>query len=244
MAGHSKWANIQHRKKAQDKKKGKLFTLLIREITVAARYGTDKHTNPRLRLAVEKALAANITKESIQRAIQRAQGKGTSAEVIETNYEGYAPHGVALIVACITENRNRTVADLRYIFSRYGGSLTTNGAVSYLFESKGLITLEKVKNEEDVFEIALQLGGEDIHFCPDNTTLIITAPKVLFQMKSDLEDRGLACTGCEMILQPINLIELTDEQTQSVQKVIHELEDIDDVKNVYSNASFHSSPAT
>ena len=244
MAGHSKWANIQHRKKAQDQKKGKLFTLLIREITVAARLEANRHTNPRLRWAIEKALSANIAKERIERAIQRAQGKGTSAEVIKINYEGYAPHGIALIIACITENRNRTVADLRYIFNRFGGSLTTNGSVSHLFESKGLITLEKIEKEEDVFDIALQIGVVDIHFFPNNTALITTTPKALFQTKSDLQNLGLACTGCEISIQPINLIELTDEQTKSVRKVIHGLENIGDVQNVCSNASLHHSHTT
>jgi len=175
MAGHSKWANIQHRKGAQDARRGKLFTKLIREVSVAARIGgTDPAANPRLRLAIDKALAGNVPKDTIERAIKRASGDQEGANIEEVRYEGYGPGGVAVMVECMTDNRNRTVADVRHAFSRFGGNLGTDGSVAYLFSKVGQISFPAEADEDRIMEIALEAGAEDVVENEDGSVDVLT----------------------------------------------------------------------
>jgi YebC/PmpR family DNA-binding regulatory protein len=238
MAGHSKWANIQHRKSAQDAKRGKLFTKLIRELTTAARSGgADPATNPRLRTAIDKALAANMTRDTIERATKRGAG-GTDADNYEAvRYEGYGPGGVAVMVDCLTDNRNRTVGEVRHLFSKRGGNLGTDGSVAYLFEARGSIVLPADVSEERAFDLALEAGADDVLVQDDNIELL-TASDRLHEVREALLALGVTPQSAELVERPTTSVQLDAEQTLQVIKLLDALEDLDDVQRVHSNAEF------
>lgn len=239
MAGHSKWANIQHRKGAQDKKRGKLFTKLIREITVAARMGGgDINANPRLRLAVDKALTANMTRDTIDRAIKRGAGGLEGENVEEVRYEGYGPSGVAVMVECLTDNRNRTVAEVRHAFTKCGGNLGTDGSVAYLFTKKGVLTFAPGADEDRIMEIALNASAEDVTTNDDGSIDVTTQPEDFNTLKSAMLAEKLEPAQADISMQPANYIMLDAENAARMEKLIDMLEDLDDVQNVYSNADF------
>lgn len=239
MAGHSKWANIQHRKNAQDAKRGKLFTKLIREITVAARQGgSDPETNPRLRLATDKALGANMTRDTIERAAKRGAGESDGDNVEEIRYEGYGPGGAAVLVDCMTDNRNRTVAEVRHAFSKMGGNLGTDGSVAYLFQNKGVIRFAPGLDEETVMEAALEGGAEDVQVEDDGAIEVITEPDTYQDVRQALLDRGMEPENAEVTWRPDTLAPLDAETAESVLKLLDMLDDLDDVQNVFTNADF------
>ncbi len=239
MAGHSKWANIQHRKGAQDAKRGKLFTRLIREITTAARRGDPNPAdNPRLRLAMDRALTANMTRETIERAIKRGSGEVGGDDYEEIRYEGYAPGGVAVIVDCMSDNRNRTVGEVRYAFSRNGGNLGADGSVSYLFHKCGVLGFPAGTGEDKVMEAALEAGAEDVVTNEDGVIEVLTDPDAFHKIKDVIEKRGLKPESAEVTLRASNSIQLDREQAESVMKLLEALEGLDDVQTVYSNADF------
>ncbi|MFM2321970.1 MAG: hypothetical protein RLZZ225_123 [Pseudomonadota bacterium] len=236
MAGHSKWANIQHRKNKQDAKRGKLFTKLIREITVAARIGgADLNSNPRLRLAVDKALAANMTRETIERATKRGAGGLDGAQMEEIRYEGYGPKGVAVLVDTLTDNRNRTVAEIRHAFSKCGGNLGTTGSVAYLFSKKGLITFPPGSEEERILEIALEANAEDVITYPDQSIDVFVSESQLAKLKTIYQAKNLTIAHSEVTWLASTQVELSDEDQIKLENLIDMLEDLDDVQNVYSN---------
>ncbi len=237
MAGHSKWANIKHRKAAMDAKRGQLFSRLTRELIVAAREGgPDPETNLRLRLAIERARAANMPKENIERAIRRGAGLEKGAEQFEELiYEGYGPHGVALLVRVLTDNRNRTVAELRRIFSRHGGSLAESGAVMWNFEKKGYIAIRpNGYDPEKIFELAIEAGAEDVEISEDLVE-IYTAPEDLQAVRQAMLQAGLTIDNAELTLRPKTRVTLDDHATMSVMSLVDALEELDDVQQVYSN---------
>ncbi len=238
MAGHSKWANIQHRKNAQDARRGKVFTKVIREIAVAARSGGgDPATNPRLRAAIDKGLAANMSKDSIERAIKKATGELEGASYEEIRYEGYAPGGVAVIVDCLTDNRTRTVADVRHAFTKFGGNLGTDGSVAYLFRKQGVISFAPGADEDAIMEAALDAGADDVVSYPDDRSVdVLAAPDAFPAVKDTLVKRGLAPAQAEITLRADNDVAVAGEQARTVVKLLEWLEDLDDVQNVYSNA--------
>ncbi len=242
MAGHSKWANIQHRKNAQDAKRGKIFTKLIREITTASRTaGPDVASNPRLRLAVDKALSSNMTRDTIDRAIKKGSGALDSEAMVEVRYEGYGPGGVAVMVDCLTDNKNRTVAEVRHGFTKHGGNLGTDGSVGYLFSKQGLIIFDAVTNsnldENLLMDLAIEAGADDVIVSPDGTIEVITNPDSYEQVKKSLVDQKLNPSSSEITLVASTDCPLTDLETaQKLLKMVDMLEDCDDVQNVYTNA--------
>jgi YebC/PmpR family DNA-binding regulatory protein len=237
MAGHSKWANIQHRKGAQDAKRGKLFTKLIREITIAARLGGgDPAANPRLRAAIDKALAGNMTKDTIERAVKRGSGANDGDNYEEVRYEGYGVGGIAVMVDCLTDNRNRTVAEVRHAFSKRGGNLGTTGSVSYLFEKKGIITFPAGSDEEQIMEIALEAGAQDVVQNEDNSIDVITAPDDFYAVKEAMETAKLIPSQAEVTMQAATNIALDFDNAKKMLGLLDMLEDLDDVQQVYSNA--------
>ena len=238
MAGHSKWANIQHRKGKQDAARGKIFTKLVREIHVATRTGgADADGNPRLRLAIDKAVAASMPKDNIERAIKKASGDLEGVSYEELRYEGYAPGGVAVIVDCMTDNKNRTVADVRHAFSKFGGNLGTDGSVAYQFQKLGVLSFAPGVDEEKVMEVALEAGAEDVRsFDEDNSVEVITTPEDFDAVCAAMEAAGLKPDDAEVTMRAENDISLEDEQAQTVAKFLDWLEEMDDVQNVYSNA--------
>jgi len=237
MAGHSKWANIQHRKGAQDKKRGKIFTKLIREIATAARLGgPDMAGNPRLRLAVEKARSASMPKDTIERAIKRATGEGGDQAYEAVRYEGYGPGGVAVMVDCLTDNRNRTVAEVRHIFSKYGGNLGAEGSVAYLFNQVGLLIYPPGTDEERLMEAALEAGAEDVVTNDDGSIEVITDPAEFESVQSRLTEQGLAPAEAQVTQRAATSTPLSGETAQSMVRLLEALEDLDDVQTVYSNA--------
>ncbi|MBY8965176.1 MAG: YebC/PmpR family DNA-binding transcriptional regulator [Algiphilus sp.] len=242
MAGHSKWSNIQHRKNAQDKKRGAVFTKLVREITVAARLGGgDLEGNPRLRLAVDKALAVSMPKDNIERAIKRGSGQDDSANVQEIRYEGYAPGGIAIMVDCMTDNQNRTVADVRHAFSKHGGNLGADGSVAYLFSRQGVIqiALDGETTEEAVLEAALDAGAEDVVVDDEGSSVdVLTRPESFQAVRTALEQAGFPVAEADVTERPATTIEVGGEQAESVLKLLERLDDLEDVQNVYSNAVF------
>jgi len=239
MAGHSKWANIQHRKKRQDAKRGKLFTRLIREVSVAARDGGgDPDANPRLRLAMDKANAGNVPKDTIERAVKKASGESGDVRYEDTRYEGYAPGGVAVMVDCLTDNKNRTVAEVRHAFTKYGGNLGTDGSVAYLFNNLGVITFEPGANEEKIMEVALDLGAQDIVSNEDGSVDVLTTPEVFGVVREGMIAGGLEPAAAEVTMRPETEIELEGEPAEKLLKLIDALEELDDVQDVYSNADF------
>lgn len=239
MAGHSKWANIQHRKRAQDNKRGKVFTKLIREITSAARIGgSDSDSNPRLRLAVDKALSQNMTKDAIDRARKKGEGAGESDTLMEIRYEGYGPNGVAVMVDCITDNKNRTVSEVRHAFSKCGGQLGTDGSVAYLFSARGVLSFAPGSDENTIMEVALEAGAEDIIVNDDHSIDVYTTPSDFIAIKTTLAKVHLIPENAEVTMVASTEIELDEENTEKMMKLQDMLEDLDDVQDVYSNAIF------
>jgi len=237
MAGHSKWANIQHRKNAQDAKRGKLFTKLIREITVAARSGDpDPNANPRLRTAVDKALTANMTRDTIERAIKRGSGTIEGEHYEEVRYEGYGPGGAAVMVDCMTDNRNRTASDVRYAFSKYGGNLGTDGSVAYLFTKLGVLSYPAGSDEDVLIEIALEAGVQDVVSNDDGSVDVLTDPADFNRVKDAMLAAKFAPESAEVTLRASTSAVLDAEAAASMVKMLDVLEDLDDVQEVYSNA--------
>ena len=239
MAGHSKWANIKHRKAAQDAKRGKIFTKLIREITVAARTGgPDAASNPRLRDAVAKALGQNMTKDTVERAIKRGSGDADGDNYEEVRYEGYGPAGVAVMVECLTDNRNRTVAEVRHAFSKSGGNLGTDGSVAYLFSKIGMLSYPKGSDEEAIMEAALEAGAEDVVTNEDGSIDVTTSPEGFNAVREAMVAAGLEPEVAEVTMQPSTSVDLELEDAEKVMRLVDMLEDLDDVQNVYNNADF------
>lgn len=238
MAGHSKWANIKHRKAKEDAKRGKVFTKLIREITVAAQLGGGEVAdNPRLRAAVDKALSANMTKDTIQRAIDRGAGNSGADNVEELVYEGYGVGGVAVLVEVMTDNKNRTVAEVRHAFSKCGGNLGTDGSVAYLFTKRGQIIVA-AEDEDRVVEAALDAGALDVIALDDTSFDVATENHTVVDVKDALVAAGLDVIQADVALVPATMVDLDADSTPKVIKMIEMLEDLDDVQNVYSNANF------
>lgn len=237
MAGHSKWANIQHRKKAQDAKRGKIFTKLIREATVAARSGgADPATNPRLRLAMDRAFAANLPKDTLDRAIKRGAGLDESISFEQIRYEGYGPGGTAIMVDCMTDNRNRTVAEVRHAFNKHGGNLGTDGCVAYLFNEVGMLTFAPGSDEDRIMEVALEAGADDIINHDDGSLDVLTAPDTYQAVKDALEAAQLEPEEADVTMRSDVMIEVAGDDAVTTIKLLELLEDLDDVQSVYSNA--------
>lgn len=237
MAGHSKWANIKHRKEAQDKKRGSVWTKLVREVTVAARHGLpDPDANSRLRLAVDRALAQNVPKDTIERAIKRGAGGADTENYEEIRYEGYGPGGTAVMVDCLTDNRNRTAADVRHAFTKYGGNLGTDGSVSYLFVKQGILSFAPGVNEEALMEAALEAGAEDVASNEDGSLDVIATPESFPNVRKGLEAAGFATKQAEVTYTAGTMAALDLETAERFLKLVDALEDLDDVQQVYSNA--------
>lgn len=237
MAGHSKWANIQHRKGAQDKKRGKLFTRLIREITVAARMGGgDIAANPRLRLAVDKAKAQSMPKDNIDRAIKRGSGDLDGNDYQEIRYEGYGPGGTAVMVDCMTDNRNRTVADVRHAFAKFGGNLGADGSVNYLFNHVGQLTYPPGSDEDAITTAAIEAGAEDVVADTDGSIEVLTDPAEFESVRDAMIAAGFKPDDAELTMRAMTNAELGLDEASSMVKMLDMLEDLDDVQNVYSNA--------
>ncbi len=237
MAGHSKWANIKHKKAAQDAKRGKIFTRLIKEITVAARLGAgDLASNPRLRLAVDKAYEQNMPKDNVERAIKRGSGDLEGVNYEEIRYEGYGIAGAAVLVDCMTDNRVRTVADVRHAFTKYNGSLGTDGSVAFLFKHCGQLLFPPGTDEDKLMEAALEAGVEDIISNDDGSIEVITAPYEFAEIKTALEKAGFKAELAEVIMKPASDIVLNGDDAVKMQKLLDALENIDDVQEVYTTA--------
>lgn len=237
MAGHSKWANIKHRKAAQDAKRGKIFTKLIRELVVAAKEGGGlPEDNPRLRAAMDKALSANMKKDTIEKAIQRGVGGNEGDNYNELIYEGYGPNGVAILVECLTDNVNRTVSGVRAAFNKHNGNLGTNGSVAYLFEKKGQITFAEDADEELIIEQALEAGAEDVVSHDDGSVDVLTAVTDYLDVKQALLEAGLEPVNAEVAMIPATEVALDTESGRKVLKLLDALEDLDDTQNVFHNA--------
>ena len=237
MAGHSKWANIKHRKAAQDAKRGKLFTKLIRELTVSAREGgSDPDSNPRLRAAIDKALSNNMTRDTVERAVKRGAGEldGQSLETVV--YEGYGPGGTAVMVECMTDNRNRTVTGVRNAFNKSGGNLGTDGSVAYLFTKQGVISYEEGVDEDAIMEAALEAGAEDVVSNDDGSVDVYTAPADFGAVKVALDAIGVEAVNAEVTMVPSTKADLDEDTAAKFLRLIDTLEDHDDVQEVYHNA--------
>jgi YebC/PmpR family DNA-binding regulatory protein len=242
MAGHSKWANIKHRKAAQDAKRGKLWTKLIREIAVAARLGgAEADDNPRLRAAIDKALGANIPRDTMDRAVSRGAGGQDGNDVEELVYEGYGPGGVAVLVEAMTDNRNRTVAEVRHTFNKYGGNLGTDGSVAYLFTKKGIVGFAPGVDEEQLMELALDAGAEDIDSEEDGSVSVITTPEQFSAVVDALRGAGLEVDRAEVSMVPSTTSACDHDTAEKVIRLLEALEDLDDVQDVHSNGDFPDS---
>ena len=238
MAGHSKWANIKFRKAAQDARRGKLFTKLIREITVSARSGGgDVASNSRLRAAVDKALAANMTRDTIDRAVKRGTGELDGVDYEEIRYEGYGPGGAAILVECATDNRNRTVSEVRHAFTKNGGSLAAEGSVAYLFDRVGLLTFPQGVDEEAVMEIAVAADADEVEVTDEGIVEVTTAPEVFDAVHDALKSAGLTVEFAEILQRPSSQAVLDDENSEKVMGLIDALDELDDVQEVFTNAS-------
>ena len=239
MAGHSKWANIKHRKAGQDAKRGKIFTKLIRELTVAAREGgPDPAANPRLRAAIDKALSNNMKKDTIEKAVSRGAGNSEGDNYEALRYEGYGPGGVAIMVDCLTDNKQRTVSDVRATFSKRGGNLGTDGSVAYLFKKQGIMSFEGV-DEDALMEAALEAGAEDVITHEDGTIDVITQPEDFVDVKEALVAAGFEPVTGQISMEAEVKAQITDpEQAKKIMNLIEALEDLDDVQEVYSNVDF------
>ena len=241
MAGHSKWANIKHKKAAADAKRGKVWTRVIKEITVAARMGGgDPNANPRLRLAVEKAAEANMPKENVQRAIARGTGGLEGANYEEVRYEGYGINGAAIIVDCLTDNRVRTVADVRHAFSKFGGNMGTEGSVAFMFKHCGQLYFAPGTDEDKVMETALEAGAEDVITDDDGGIEVLCQSIDFPKVKDALEKAGFKPEMAEIIMRPDNETEFDGDDAVKMQKLLDALENIDDVQEVYTNASIEN----
>ena len=239
MAGHSKWANIKHRKGRQDAKRGKVFSVLIRELTVAAKLGGGvADDNPRLRTAIDKALAANMTKDTIERAVQRGAGGIEGENLEEVSFEGYGPGGIAIIVESMTDNNNRTVAEVRHAFTKTGGNLGTNGSVSYLFEKKGIITVSSNQDADQIMEVSIEAGAEDIEINDDETITVSSSPEEFESIKNALSSNELDIDDSEISLVPETTVKADLDTSLKVYKLLEMLEDLDDTQNVTSNIEF------
>lgn len=237
MAGHSKWANIQHRKGRQDEKRGRVFTRLIKEITVAAKMGgADPTTNPRLRLAMDKAGDANMPKDKVTDAIKRGAGQLEGVDYEEIRYEGYGIGGAAVMVDCLTDNRTRTVAEVRHAFSKHGGNLGTDGSVAFLFKHCGQVVFAPGADESRIMEVALESGADDVLVDEEGVIEVITGPYDLAAVRSALEAAGLVPEVAEVTMRPETTAELMGEDGLRMQKLLDALEGLDDVQDVYSNA--------
>ncbi|RME34695.1 MAG: YebC/PmpR family DNA-binding transcriptional regulator [Gammaproteobacteria bacterium] len=237
MAGHSKWANIRHKKSRQDAKRGKIFTKLIREITVASRLGgPDPAANPRLRAAIDEALSNNMPKDTIQRAVERGAGVGEGDNLEEVRYEGYGPGGVAVMVDCMTDNRNRTVAEVRHAFSKFGGNLGTDGSVAYQFTKCGVISFAAGVDEDALMEAALEAGAEDVITNEDGSIDVLTTPEEFGRVVDGLKAAGFEPENAEVTMRAENTTTLDPEQAEKMIRLLDMLEDLDDVQKVYTNA--------
>ena len=237
MAGHSKWANIKHKKAATDAKRGKIFTRLIREITVASKLGgPDASTNPRLRLAIDKATENNMPKDTIERAVKRGSGGLEDASYDEVRYEGYGINGAAVIVDCLTDNRMRTVADVRHAFAKYGGNLGTDGSVAFLFKHCGQMVFAPGTNEDKLMEVALDAGAEDVVNDDDGSFEVITAPNDFVAIKDTLAKAGLKAEFAEVTMKPAAVVEFHGDDAVRMQKLLDALEALDDVQEIYTTA--------
>ncbi|MCU7915172.1 MAG: YebC/PmpR family DNA-binding transcriptional regulator [Candidatus Thiodiazotropha sp. (ex Gloverina cf. vestifex)] len=237
MAGHSKWANIKHKKAANDKKRGKIWTKLIREITVAARIGGGEiDANPRLRLAVDKGLSANMPKDTIERAVKRGAGGAEGENYDEIRYEGYGPGGTAVMVDCMTDNRNRTASEVRHAFSKLGGNLGTDGSVAYLFTKQGVLSYASGVDEDAVMEAAIEAGAEDVVTNDDGSVDIITAPEVFSAVKDALIGTGFQPDNDEITYNASTNAVLDESDADKLLRMVEMLEDLDDVQDVYTNA--------
>lgn len=237
MAGHSKWANIQHRKGVQDARRGKLFTKLIREITIAARTsGGDAAANPRLRTAIDKALSNNMSKDTVQKAIKRGTGEGSDTQYESVRYEGYGPGGVAVMVDCTTDNRNRTVGEVRHAFSKCGGNLGTDGSVAYLFSKVGQMSYPDSKHEDKILELALDAGAKDVVVADDGSLEVLTEPDDFDAVRKALEDAGLPPAEAVITMRAATSTSVDRDTAEKMMKLLELLEDLDDVQEVYSNA--------
>jgi len=237
MAGHSKWANIKHRKARQDASRGKVWTKVIREITVAAKDGPDPNDNPRLRLALEKANAANMPKDTIKRAIEKGSGTGETGELEEIVFEGYGPGGVAILVETMTDNRNRTVSDVRHAFSKYGGNLGTDGSVSYLFKKLGIIHLSKNLSEENLMEVVIESGAED--FSEEDDFYEVTTEANVFNNVLDVfKEKKIEYIDAQLTLRADTLVTLDNDMSEKVLNIMEFMDDLDDVQEVHTNAEF------
>lgn len=238
MAGHSKWANIKHRKGKQDAVKGKIFTKLIREITVAAKQGQDISANSKLRLVVDKALSHNMPRDTIDRAIKRGAGGDNESQMEEIFYEGYGPRGVAFLVQCLTDNRNRTAGEVRHVFTKHEGNLGSSGSVAYLFKQQGIICFPPGADEDKIMQIALDAGAEDVIINSDKSIEVITVPEHFSKIKETLEKSGLKTVAAEVSMLPSTQVTLDQETSLKVLELVDSLDALDDVQNVYSNADF------
>ena len=237
MAGHSKWANIKHRKARQDASRGKVWTKVIREITVAAKDGPDPNDNPRLRLALEKANAANMPKDTIKRAIEKGSGTGETGELQEIVFEGYGPGGVAILVETMTDNRNRTVSDVRHAFSKFGGNLGTDGSVSYLFKKLGIIHINKNYSEEKLMENVIESGAQD--FTEEDDFFEVTTDPNAFNTVIDFfKKNGIEYINAELTLRADTLVDLDQDMSEKVLNIMEFMDDLDDVQEVHTNAEF------
>ena len=239
MAGHSKWANIKHRKQLEDSKRGKLFTRLIRGIKIAARLGgADPDLNPGLRNAIEAGRSANMTKDIIERAIKQGAGDQQGEDLEPLTYEGYGPGGVAILVECLSDNRNRTVSDVRHLLTKYDGSLGTAGSVAYIFSRKGILHLSKEVDENRLIELALEAGAEDVRNVDGEGFEVITSPEVFVAVKTQLQNAKMDITYSEVVMEPSTHVEVSGEDLENLIKMIDKLEELDDVQNVYTSALF------
>jgi YebC/PmpR family DNA-binding regulatory protein len=238
MAGHSKFANIKHRKAAQDKKRGKIFTKLIREITVAARIGGEIASNPRLRLAVDKALGANMTRDTIERAIKRGTGEGDDTVYEEIRYEGYGPGGTAVMVDCMTDNRNRTVSEVRHAFTKAGGNLGTDGSVAFMFNRIGLLTYPQGSDEDAIMEAALEAGADDVGPGDDGCIEVITTFEDFLSVKDVMIKAGFEPRQAEVIEKPTTTTDVSFDDAEKIMRMIDALEELDDVQDVHTNTDF------
>jgi YebC/PmpR family DNA-binding regulatory protein len=235
VAGHSKWANIKHRKARQDVKKAKIFTRLLREILVAARMNPDASTNPRLRAAVDKGLVNNMKRDTIEKTIARAAGTAEGENYEELRYEGYAPFGVAVIVETMTDNKQRTVAEVRHAFSKKGGNMGTDGSVSYMFKKQGVLSFAQGVDEDRLMNAALEAGADDVVTHEDGSMDVITTPEAFMDVKTALEDAGLTPEHADVVMDADVKVSLNAEETQKVLDLIDMMEDLDDVQEVYHN---------
>ncbi len=239
MAGHSKWANIKHKKAAEDKKRSKMFSRLSREIMVAARQGSpDPEWNPRLRLAIDKAFANNMPKDNVERARQKGAGELEGESYEEARFEGYAPGGVAVMVDCVTDNRNRTVADVRHAFSKHGGKMGTDGSVAFLFSYTGVLTYPAGTDEDALMEAAIEAGADELVTNDDGSMEVLVAPEQFATVRDALVAAALEPEQAEVTMRPLRDVAVSGEDADKTLKLLDMLDDVDDVQNIYTNATF------